>query len=172
MRHAWLVAIAPLVLAGAAQAHIVPKPPFVSAGTDATIDFETPNERADAQMTQLVLDAPTEVVIVGATPPQGWQQTTTGDRVSFTGGGLPPGTTLDFAVTVHATRAGTSKLEAVQRFDDGGKVRWGVDLSVLPASAANEPDQHLGRALLAGSVGVMAVALSLLAVHRLRRRPL
>ncbi len=167
-----LVAVVTLALPTTALAHVEPKPPFVSAATDTSVSFDMPNERESATMTELVLETPSDVQIVDASAPAGWMQDFTADRVVFSDGKLPPGTTLAFAATLRAERAGTSTLRAVQRFDDGGEVPWKVELSVLPASGAAAPKQHPERAIIAAAVGVALVGLSLLLMHRLRRRSL
>lgn len=169
MRLASLMALAALLVPAEAAAHVEPKPPFVTAGSDDTVSLDTPNERTTAAMTELVVEAPPDVTIVEVAAPVGWEAESTREIATFTGGSLDPGATLQFVATLRAARAGTSTLRAVQRFDDGRQVDWDVDVSVLPAAGAAAPDQHLGRALVAASIGVIAVALSLLVVHRLRR---
>jgi hypothetical protein len=172
VRRFGLVALAALAFPSAAGAHIEPKPPFVNADTTARIELETPNERKGVEMTGLVVQAPPGVTLVDASSPPGWRAATNEGGITFSGGRLAPGETELFATTVRADTPGTSTLRAVQRFADGAEVPWEVELSVLPAAAATPPKQHPERALLAAIVGVLAVALSLLLLHRLRRRSL
>jgi len=68
------------------------------------------------------------------------------------------------------TRAGNETFRAAQRYDDGEEVRWPATLSVLPAAGDKAPSQHLGRALAAGTAGLLLLGGSLL-VLRLLRRP-
>ena len=57
-------------------------------------------------------------------------------------------------VRITARRApGNAVFEARQRYDDGAVVRWEATLTVVPPPG-DEPDQHLGRALVAGAVGL------------------
>ncbi len=170
MRRFWLLFTAALALPAAAQAHVEPKPPFVTVSANADVTLDVPNERQGAAMTTLVVEVPADVRVVDAAAPPGWEPTVAARRIVFTGGALPPGATLPFEATLRARTVGTTTLRAVQRFDDGDTVPWDVELSVLPPSAP--PKQHPERALVAAMVGVGAVALGLLLVHRLRRRSL
>jgi uncharacterized protein YcnI len=162
-----------LVLPTSARAHIFPAPPFVEANTPTTVSFATPNERADHATTSLELTTPSGVELSALPPPPGWQADVTPQRVRWSGGSIVGTSTVSFPVTVTArTPAGPVTFSAVQGYDDGEAVRWPTRLTVLPATAADAPPQHLRRALVAGAIGLVVIGVSLLVLHRLRRGPL
>lgn len=166
-------ALAALALPAWAGAHVTLSPPFVEAGVETTVAFETPNERPPHATVGLVVEAPAGVSFSAVTPPKGWRLHLETTRVEWTGGRIEGARTFEFRVRVLArTRAGNQVFRAVQRYDDGEDVRWPATLSVLPAEGAAAPSQHLGRALAAAAAGLVALAGSLVVLRRLRRRPL
>ena len=58
---------------------------------------------------------------------------------------------------------------AVQRYDDGGVVRWAVAFTILPAASAT-PHQHLLPAIVTAILGLVVIALLLFRM-RDRRSP-
>jgi uncharacterized protein YcnI len=169
------LAAATLILAfpAAASAHVTLAPPFVEDGVPTTIAFRTPNERAPHAMTTLSVTAPPGITIESATAPAGWIATVSGPTVTWTGGRLTGTAELDFPIRVSSrVRAGTHSFAATQAYDDGGRVRWKVDLSVLPATGAAAPKQHPWGAVIAAVVGVVVVVLSVLGLRRFRKPPL
>ena len=160
------------VFVPAAAAHVTAQPAFVAVGVEATVSFDAPNER-DRPMTALEVIAPEGVELLAADAPRGWRGQVRGGRASFTGGSLPTGATLLFPVRVRASgEPRAAVFRATQHFDDGATVRWETPLTLLPGSAADKPDEHPARALLAAVVGVAVIAVSLLLLRRLRRRTL
>ena len=73
---------------------------------------------------------------------------------------------------VARVRAGTYAFTSVQTYDDGATVSWKADLSVLPATGAAAPKQHLWSAVIAACVGIVVIAGSLVGVRLLRRTSL
>jgi uncharacterized protein YcnI len=164
-------AVAALAFAQSGFAHVTIEPSFLAVGDEAMLRFDAPNER-DKHMTALELVAPQGLVLVSAQAPPGWQADVTGDRVTWSGNKLPPDGTARFAATFRATGSpGSVTILATQRFEDGASVRWRPTLALVPGASDN-PDQHLGRALVAAVVGIGVIAGSLLLVHRARRRTL
>jgi hypothetical protein len=163
-----------LVLATGVEAHVTLAPPFVEADAPTTVSFETPNERAGHSTTSLEIVAPPGVVLSKARIPAGWSLDVSDGRTArWTGGSIVGQATVSFPLVVDArTRAGTVTFRATQRYEDDAVVRWEAPLSVLPASAAEAPPQHLRRAVIASGVGIAVVAASLLVLRLLRRRPL
>jgi hypothetical protein len=154
-----------------AHAHVQVQPTFVAVNEPAVIVFVSPNER-ERPMTRLELALPQGVDVLSVESPSGWHGTRAATRVSWTGGRLAPRATASFAVRLRVRRApGLVVLPAQQRFDDGKAVRWRPQLTILPASGSDSPDQFLDRALLVAVVGLALIAASLVAVLRLRRRP-
>jgi hypothetical protein len=148
-------------------------PPFVDAGAKTTVSFELPNERPPHATVSLEVKAPPGVELASATPPAGWKLQLEHDRARWTGGRIEGRRTVAFPLAVTArTRAGTEIFRATQGYDDGESVRWDAGLTVLPAAGDAAPSQHLDRALLAGGVGLVVIAVSFLALRLLRRRPL
>lgn len=170
-----LVALAFLALAlpTAARAHVTLSPAFVEAGAEATILFETPNERAPHATTSLVLTAPDGVELEAADSPPGWTLVVNGQTARWSGGQIENDAVVAFPLDVTArTGAGLQVLRAVQGYDDGQVVRWNATLTVVPAAGEEAPSQQLGRALAAGAAGLAVIGLSLLALWRVRRRSL
>jgi hypothetical protein len=162
-----------LALPVTADAHVTIAPPFVQDGVPTTIAFQTPNERAPHVTTMLTVTAPPGITIDDATAPDGWKVTVAGSRVTWSEGRLVGRTTLDFPIRVTTrVRAGNHAFAATQAYDDGGKVKWNVDLSVLPATGAVAPKQHPWGAVVAAVAGLLVVVLSVLGLRRLRKPPL
>jgi uncharacterized protein YcnI len=176
-RHAAATALAAaallLTLPAVAGAHVILTPSFVEDGVPTTIAFRTPNERAPHAMTTFSATAPPGITVESATAPAGWQATVSGATVTWTGGRLTGTAELDFPVRITTrVRAGYHTFAATQIYDDGGKVRWKVDVSVLPAAGAAAPRQHPWGAVAAGVVGLLVVVLSVLGLRRFRKPPL
>jgi uncharacterized protein YcnI len=172
MRALAAAGFAALVVAGAAAGHITLAPPFVEANTPTTISFETPNERRGHATTSLAIVAPTGVQLTAAEAPPGWRLELAGGTARWAGGRIEGEQTVAFPLVVTArTRAGLETFRATQGYDDGGVVRWSARLTVLPASAADAPPQHLRRALIASAVGLVVIAGSFATLRRLRRQP-
>ena len=170
-----LVALAVLALAlpTAARAHVTLSPAFLEFGTEATILFETPNERAGRATTSLSLEAPAGIELAEADPPTDWELDVTDGVATWTGGRIENEDVVSFPLDVTArTEAGLQAFRAVQGYDDGEVVRWEATLTVLPAGGDETPSQQLGRALAAGAVGLAVIGLSLLVLWHVRRRSL
>jgi hypothetical protein len=174
----WALAVlataAALALPVGAFAHVTIAPSYVDQNTNATLTFETPNERAPHATVSLTIEAPPGIALSRAAPPAGWNVDVTTTRARWSGGRIRGTTTVGFPVHVLArTRPGSQVFRAVQRYDDGRQVKWPATLSVLPATTA-EAASHggVGRSLALGVVGLLVIAGSALVVWRLRRRPL
>jgi uncharacterized protein YcnI len=162
-----------LALPGTAGAHVTIVPPFVEDGVPTTIAFQAPNERAPHSMTMLGATAPPGITIVDATAPSGWKAAVAGSTVTWTGGRLTGTDELDFPIRIEArVRAGIHSFAATQTYDDGGMVKWKVDLSVLPATGAAAPKQHPWGAVAAAVAGLLVVVLSVLGLRHFRKPPL
>ena len=148
-------------------------PAFVEDGVPTTITFQAPNERAPHAMTMFSVTAPPGITVESATAPAGWKAAVSGRMVTWTGGRLTGTAELGFPIRVKTrVRAGNHSLAATQAYDDGGKVRWKVDLSVLPATGAAAPKQHPWGAVAAAIVGLVVLVLSVLGMRRYRKPPL
>jgi uncharacterized protein YcnI len=165
------LALATLWLAAAARAHVTVMPAFAASGGTVTVTIDAPNERAGAPMTGLSLALPSGLRAEPDEQPEtpGWTLHAAGRTVSWDGGSLAPDASQQFTLRLEADGApGAVSIRAEQRYPDGRSVEWTPAFTVLPA-ASEAPSQHLGRALVAAVVGLAVIAVSLLAVRRLRR---
>jgi uncharacterized protein YcnI len=153
-----------------ASAHVGLTPAGITAGTDTRVALEIPNERRGHVTTGLEIRLPEGVAVVAAAPVSGWTAATSAETVTWSGGRIEGPTATTFYVTLRAEVApGTYALALRQGYEDERVVETESSFTVLPA-AREEPKQHLGRALIAGAVGIVVVAGGLLGLHRLRRR--
>jgi hypothetical protein len=135
------------------------------------VSFEVRNERDGRATVALDLVPPAGVELKPEAPPLGWSASIRGSGVRWSGGRITGASALSFDAKVRASaRAGSYAFTAVQRYDDGRTVDWEASFTVLPASGAAAPDEHVGRALVAGVAGLAIVVASLLLLHVLRRR--
>src|SRR5262249_51598001 len=149
-------AVAVLVLAGRAAAHVVAVRPFIASESSQLVELEVPNERS-APMTSLIVKAPNGLVIHHTRQPKGWNGLADGATASFTGDALPGGKTATFGVYIKAdVPPGTATLKAAQGYEGGAVVTWPVSLTVTPA--AQTPSQNLELAAIVGLIGILVVA--------------
>jgi hypothetical protein len=169
-RIALCVALAALLQAAPAWAHITVVPPFAAAGGEVRLVLAVPNERRSEPMTSLRVTAPPGFVLKAGEPLGDWRATVSGEELRWSGGSLAPRRSARFALLAVAPRqSGAVALRAVQGYPDGGTVPWRIDLTVTPATGA-PAEQHLGAAALAAVVGLAVIGGSLLVLQRLRRR--
>jgi hypothetical protein len=160
-----------LALPAAAVAHVIPAPPFASAGEPTLVVFDVVNERDRRATVALELEPLPGFELVPQAPPPGWSASRRDGGVVWTGGRIEGVDSLGFPAEVTATvRAGAYAFRAVQLYDDGEEVEWDAAFTVLPATGDAAPAQHAGRALVAGAVGLVVVLGSLVALHLVRRR--
>ena len=144
-------------------------PSFVATGEPTQVAFETPNERAPRATTSLELHAPPGIDLGAVEAPDGWTLDLSGSTARWSGGRIEAEDVVSFPLRITARRApGNAVFEARQRYDDGAVVRWEATLTVVPP-AQDGPDQHLGRALVAGAVGLAVLGGSFVALQLLRR---
>jgi hypothetical protein len=154
-------------------AHVTLSPAFAEAGVASTIVFETPNEREGRATTSLRLEAPEDVELGALAAPAGWELALDGRIATWSGGRIEGTDVVSFPLEVTArTEPGIQTFRAVQRYDDGERVPWAATLTVVPATGDEAPSQQLGRAVAAGAVGLAVIAISLVVLWRIRRRPL
>jgi uncharacterized protein YcnI len=148
--------IAALGPVAAASAPVTFLPPVISNGERATLVFSAPNERAPHSVVSLLVTAPAGVELSPLAPPPGWQLAVAGERATWSGGRVAAGATGEFRVSAK-TRLEASGVTfvALQRYDDGGTVRWRIPFTILPATSS--PKQHLWPAFLAGAVGLVVI---------------
>ena len=165
-----MVAVA-LVLPAFAAAHVEVSPAFVEIGVESEVLLAVPNERSPRATVALSTTLPEHVELVSASTAPGWQASLRGSTVTWSGGRIEGKRIVSFPVRLLAgPPAGTVELLSTQRYDDGRVVRWTASLTVLPATGAASPGQHLGRAVAAAAVGLAVIVGSLAALRLLRRR--
>ena len=148
--------IAALVLVAVASAHVTVLPSFLSKGERATLAFSAPNERAPHSVVSLRVTAPAGVELSALAPPPGWQLAVAGQKATWSGGRVAAGATGEFRVSAKTTlEASGVTFVALQRYDDGGTVRWMIPFTILPATST--PKQHLWPAFLVGGVGLVVI---------------
>ena len=161
-----------LAMATPAAAHVIPQPTYLAPGEDTTITFAAPNERPSHALTGLTITAPAGVDLERAQPPAGWQLSIANGTATWNRarGTLIVGTQVPFRIVASTSLApGAVSLHAVQRYDDGGLVRWTVAFTILPA-AAPSPHQHLLPAIVTAILGLVVIGLLLFRM-RDRRSP-
>jgi uncharacterized protein YcnI len=157
-----VTAAAILALPGIAQAHVTVQPKTVEGGGFSVVAFRVPNERDDANTTQVRVSLPIDQPMgsVQTTPVAGWKITTAtrqldkpidmfGERLdtvvsevtwTATDGGIRPGQFQDFAVSLgQLPESGELVFNALQTYSSGEQVNWNqvsTDPSVEPEHPA------------------------------------
>jgi uncharacterized protein YcnI len=151
-----------LAAAGPAVAHVTTDPASAPQGGEITLGFRSPNEEANAEVTQLEVDFPTDTPLLGVDvePVPGWTakvseaslnppvQTVDGpvaqavSQIVWTagaGGGTPPGQFQQFDVLVQRlpTRTNQVVFKALQTYSDGTIARW-----IDPVTADHPDPDH------------------------------
>ena len=161
-------ALALLLLASPAAAHVIAAPAFVPSGGSESVTFSGPNER-EVPMTAFALTVPEGLEIAHAHEIEGWDESIDGSTATWLGGPLAPDAEIGFGITLEAdVEPGVVELQAVQRYRDGGEVSWPVALTITPADES--PSQNLALAGVVGLIGVLLVAAVAMLAWR-RRSP-
>jgi periplasmic copper chaperone A len=143
-----VVAVAVLVLAPTASAHVTLQPEEATAGGFTRLDVRVPNERDNASTTKVEVRFPPGFLSVSTEPEPGWNAeiamrkldkpveqfgervTEEVDRVTLTANGkanaIGPGQFRDFGLSVGVPDkpGATLKFPAVQTYSSGEVVRW------------------------------------------------
>jgi uncharacterized protein YcnI len=182
-------AVALLVLAGVAWAHVTVNPHTAPQGSYTKVSFQVPNERDDAATTQLEVNLPTDhpIASVQTRAVPGWTSTvqkitlakpiTTDDgqiteavsKITWTAGKIPPGSFEEFDVSMGPLPTDTDQLvfKALQTYDNGEVVRW-IDTAPEGAPEPQHPAPVLtltpagtapGAATTGSSAGIWGVVL-------------
>jgi uncharacterized protein YcnI len=164
-----LVLLVVLALPAAAFAHVTVLPAFVEDGQRSTLLFTAPNERAPHAVTELTVRVPQGMQISALPPPPGWRLVVSAGTARWTGGRTGPKQIDRFRLAARTDEAPQGvTLQAVQRYDDGARVRWSIPFTILPA--AKSPKEHLWPALIAGAAGLGLIACGLGLLARRARR--
>jgi len=157
-----------LALVASAGAHVTARTPYLYASKSSELELDVPNER-DAPMTGFHVTVPAGFRIVSAESNGDWLPAVGKTSVFWAGGALRGYAQTTFRLTVEApARPGAASFTALQHYASGAIVDWKVPLTVLPA---DEPSQQLGRAVVVGLVGLLALAAVGFLAWRRRGRP-
>jgi uncharacterized protein YcnI len=149
-------ALLALALPCAGLAHVTVLPPYLEDGQRSTLIFTAPNERPPHSVTRLTVTLPAGIELADTSAPPGWRLDLAPGKATWSGGRTAPHEIGQFRLAAKTGLVPTGVvLEAVQQYDDGGIVHWKIPLTILPA--AHAPKQHLGRALIAGVVGLIVI---------------
>ena len=160
-------ALTALLLPATALAHVTVLPTYLENGTQSALVFTAPNERAPHAVTQLTLTVPRGITLAATSPPPGWTLEIAAGTATWSGGRTGPGTTGRFSLLATSDRTPSELvLVAVQRYDDGARVRWTIPITILPAREA--PKEHLWPAFIAGAVGLVLIIGALVFLQRRR----
>ncbi len=125
-----LAAVALLVAAATAQAHIDVLPATLTQGQAGELTVRVPNER-DVPTTRVRVDVPPEVTVYSlGEPPAGWSvaaiRAADGRTASvvWSGGEIPPGRYADFTMLGTPFDAGVATWPARQTYADGQVKPW------------------------------------------------
>ena len=164
-------ALVALAAAAPAAAHVISQPSYLTPGERTTITFAAPNERQPHVMTGVTITAPSGVDLAPTTPPRGWKLSVSGATATWSGE-PGPGSQGPFRIVASTSLApGAVAFNAVQRYDDGGLVRWTVAFTILPAATAS-PRQHLLPAIVTAILGLVVIGLLLFRMRDRRQPPL
>ena len=162
-----LVAVA-VAAAAPATAHVIPQPAYLASGEHTTITFAAPNERLPHVLTRLTITAPPGVDLAPATSPRGWKLSVSGATATWSGETFAPGLGSQGPFRIAASTSlapGAVTFHAVQRYDDGGRIRWNVAFTILPAATAT-PHQHLRLAIVTAILGLVVIGFLLFQIGR------
>jgi periplasmic copper chaperone A len=144
-----------LLWAGTASAHVTVNPSTATQGGYTKLSFRVPNEKDDADTTQVVVQMPTNhpIASVSIEPKDGWTyevekaklptpittddgQITEAVSTITWSGVLKPGEFTEFDVSVGPLPTDATSLEfkALQTYSDGDVVRW------IDTAAAGQPE--------------------------------
>jgi uncharacterized protein YcnI len=171
-RRAAAAAFVALAAAAPATAHVIPQPAFLAPGAPTTITFAAPNERRPHVMVGFTLTAPAGIEFGRATPPPGWRLGTAGRTADWSLEAVTVKQGLDEPFRIAASTSlapGAVAFHAVQRYDDGGLVRWTVAFTILPAATAT-PREHLLPAIVTAILGLVVIGLLLFRMRDRHRR--
>jgi uncharacterized protein YcnI len=135
-----------LVLAGPAWAHVTVNPNTAAQGGYAKLAFRVPNEKDNADTTQLDIQIPTDhpIASVSVQPQPGWSYKVTKSKlatpiktddgevtdavsqITWTGGTIKPGEFNEFNISAGPLPNGITSIQfkALQTYSDGDVVRW------------------------------------------------
>jgi uncharacterized protein YcnI len=132
-----LLALA-LVLPPVAGGHLSVTPAFLTAAATQELAVTVHNDR-DETMTGFALVVPADVRIVSISTTPGWSGGVEGSTAKWTGGAVAADTPVTFELSLEAPASpGSAELRGDQLYPDGQVVEWPLELTVVPASEADD----------------------------------
>src|ERR671936_1314551 len=168
-----------LVVVADASAHAEVSPDVVKAKALQLFSLAVPTEKEHAQTTEVELTPPPGFGIDSFVPSPGWKRSvrSTGSgeeavvqKVTWTRGNVPMGEDAFFQFLASTNASKTYTFKVRQTYSDGSIVDWsGPESSDTPAPRIEAKSSLGGRgsstlSIIALAVGIVAVALSLLAL--------
>jgi uncharacterized protein YcnI len=131
------------VLAAGAFAHAEVSPAVSLAGRLQLYTLAVPTEKSGVNTVKIKLTVPTNFSIDSFAPSPGWKRTVAQSaghgssvvqRITWTGGGTPPGVDSVFSFLAEPSRPGPVQFMVLQTYSDGSIVAWnGPESSAAPA---------------------------------------
>jgi len=162
-----LTALAALLTAPVATAHVTMNPREWEAGGFARFSVRVPNERTDASTTEVTVQFPENVISASFIDVEGWERTVematldapiegeAGEEpiterlasVTWSGGEVEPGEFVEFGLSFQVPEDATEPLlfPALQTYSDGQVVRW-----IAPEEEADTPAPRVAVLAAAG----------------------
>jgi uncharacterized protein YcnI len=154
-----------LVLAAPASAHLSITPDEVHTGALVDLVFSVPNEHGAYGVDHVTIGVPQDFVLDDAEAKPGWQQSRTGQAITWDGGNIPKHEFARFAIRGTAPATAERVLFNVLVGDRTGKsITYQVPLTVLSHGPQDAGARTLGKAGLAVAIVAGALALAALFV--------
>jgi uncharacterized protein YcnI len=167
-------AIAALVLAPAAAAHLSIDPSTVQVGQLVDLTFNIPNQDDPYDVNHVTLGIPSDFKLDDAEAKPGWTQSRTQQAITWSGGLIPKGEYATFGIRGTAPAHAETVLFNVLVGDRTGKsITYHVPLEVTKNAAEDHGARSLGKAALIVAVvaGILALGAGFLGLYLWLRPP-
>jgi uncharacterized protein YcnI len=153
-------AMAALVLAPTAAAHLSIDPSSVEAGSLVDLTLSVPNEDDALGVDHVTVGIPPAFDLDDAEAKPGWKQVRTGQAITWRGATIPKGQYATFSIRGTAPRKTETVLFNVLVGDRRGKsITYRVGLDVTAHASEDSGARTLGKAALAVAIAAVAIAL-------------
>jgi uncharacterized protein YcnI len=154
-------AVAALVLAATAGAHLSIDPPQVVRGQLADLVFSVPNADDAYGIDHVTLGIPQDFELDDAEAKPGWSQSRTGQAVTWSGGNIPKRTFARFAIRGTAPpRAETDLFNVLVGDRTGQSITYHVPLEVTAHAPEDAGARSLAKAALLVAIAAAGIALA------------
>jgi hypothetical protein len=155
------VALAALIAATPAWAHLSIDPPNVVKGQLVDLVFSVPNEDDSYGVDHVTLGIPQDFQLDDAEAKPGWSQSRTGQAVTWSGGNIPKGTYARFGIRGTAPPRAETVLFNVLVGDRTGKsITYRVPLGVTAHGPRDAGARSLAKAALIVAIAAVGIALA------------